>query len=345
MTKVDSRTLSIPALNERRRLAVKLRIGGMKLADVAAATDLRVATIIEATKRFHQGGWAAVNVGERGRKVGDGRKLSVDQEKRIQALIRDKTPDQLKLSFALWNRVAIGLLIELEFGVKLPVRTVGHYLKRWGYTPQKPIRKAYEQRPEAVKLWLTQAYPAIAKRAKEENGEVYWGDETGLRTDDVRGRSYSPQGVTPIIRVHRGKRENLSMISAVTNRGVLRWMVLEEALNAERLIEFFERLIRDAGRKVFLIVDNLPVHHAKVVKAWLAERTNQIEVFYLPSYSPELNPDEYLNADLKGAVRAKPASKGKGELRKVVDQHLAVLTAEPERVKKFFHHPCVRYAA
>lgn len=226
------------------------------------------------------------------------------------------------MPFALWNRAAVGQLVQAQCDVKLPVRTVGHYLKRWGFTPQKPIKKAYEQRPEAVRQWLDDEYPAIAARAKQEGAEIHWGDETGLRSDDVRGRGYAPKGQTPVVRV-TNKREGLSLISTVTNQGKVRWKVFEGALNATLLTDFFKRLIKDAGRKVFVILDNLKVHHARVVKQWLALHTEQIEVFYLPSYSPELNPDECLNADLKAAVT----------------------TQAPARVRKYFQHKPVRYAA
>jgi transposase len=235
-------------------------------------------------------------------------------------------------------------LIRERFGVKLQVRAVGNYLGRWGFTPQKPIKRAYEQRPEAVQKWLDEDYPQIAARAKEEGAEIHWGDETGLRSDDVRGRSDAPMGQTPVIRVSN-KREGLSVISTVTNQGKVRWKVFEGALNADLLIDFFARLIKDAGRKVFVILDNLKVHHARVVKAWLAEHSQKIEVFYLPSYSPELNPDECLNADLKAAVTSKAPARAKGQLKKVVISHLRKLQKSPARVRKYFQHRPVRYAA
>jgi len=344
MERTDARTLGIEALNERRRRAVKLRLSGMKLDDVAAQAELSKGTVIAAVKAYHAGGWPAVAVGARGRGEGDGRRLSAEQEKAVRRLICDKTPDQMKMPFALWNRAAVVELIRQQCGVRLPVRTVGHYLKRWGFTPQKPIKKAYEQRPAEVKAWLDEEYPAIAWRASEEGAEIHWGDETGLRSDDVRGRGYAPKGKTPMVRVCN-KRESLSLISTVTNQGKVRWMVFDGALDAKTLIGFFKRLIKDAQRKVFLILDNLKVHHAKLVKAWLAEREEEIEVFYLPSYSPELNPDECLNADLKAAVTTKAPARKKGQLKKAAVSHMRKLSKSPERVKKYFQHGPVKYAA
>ena len=299
------------ALNERRRQAVKLRLKGMKLVEIAKTVELSRMTVTSAVKAYEEGGWSAVPVRRRGRKAGDGRRLTESQESEIRRIICERTPDQFKLEFALWTRLAVGELVRQKFGIRLPVRTIGHYLKRWGFTPQKPIRKAYEQRPEAVRAWLKEEYPAIAERAKSHGAEIHWGDETGLRSDDFRGRGYAPKGQTPVARVP-SRRESLSMISTVTNKGKVRWMVYGGALNGKILIRFLERLIKDAGRKVFLILDNLRVHHSKVVQAWLARQREVIEVFFLPSYSPELNPDECLNADLKRTVTSRVPSRTKG---------------------------------
>lgn len=334
----------IAILNERRRQAVKLRISGMKLKEVAAAVGLSQGVIIAAVRAYQAGGWSAVSVAPRGRRVGDGRQLSEEQERTIRKMICDRTPDQLKMPFALWSRSAVGELVWQEFGIKLPVRTVGHYLKRWGFTPQKPLHRAYEQRPAEVKAWLEEEFPAIQVRARAENAEIHWGDETGLRSDDVRGRGYAPKGQTPVIRINH-RRESLSLISAITHRGKVRWMIFDGALNAHLLIEFLKRLIREAQRKVFLILDNLRVHHATLVRAWLAEHLDQIEVFYLPSYSPELNPDECLNADLKHVVTSKAPARSKKQLKNVTLRHLRRLSKSPARVQNYFGHPSVRYAA
>lgn len=176
----------------------------------------------------------------------------------------------------------------------MPIRTVGEYLKRWGFTPQKPIKWAKEQSSPAVARWLLMQYPAIAARAKQEKGKIHWGNETGLQTGANVEKGYSPKGKTPVVR-QTAKRERINMISSITNQGQVRFMFYRDSMNSKRLIEFMRRLSKDAGRKVFLILDNLKVHHSKVVKDWLEENKGKFEVFYLPSYSPELNPDEYLN--------------------------------------------------
>ena len=262
----------------------------------------------------------------------------------MQRLICDKRPEQLKMDFALWNRGAISQLIEQECGISMPIRTVGHYLKRWGFTPQKPIRRAYEQHPEAVKQWLNEQYPDIAKRARTERGEIHWGDETGLVNTDVRGRGFAPKGKTPVTYAP-GTRQRLSMIATVPIKGCARWQIIDGNLNSDRLIEFLELLIKDAGKKVFLILDNLRVHHSKPVKAWLEENKGKIECFYLPSYSPELNPEERLNSDLKQVIGSKVPVRTKEKLHAAVDDHMLMLQNNPERVASYFQDPYVKYAA
>ncbi|MDR0247600.1 MAG: IS630 family transposase, partial [Burkholderiales bacterium] len=251
---------------------------------------------------------------------------------------------QLKLTFALWSRAAVVLLVQQEFGIELPIRTMGWYLKRWGFTPQKPIKRAYEQRPEAVKAWLHEHYPAIAERAKAENAEIHWGDETAVVNTDVRGRGYQPKGKTPIAYVVGGYRYKLSMISTVTNQGKTRWMIVDDAFNSDKLIEFLSALVKDADKKIFLILDNLRVHHSKPVKAWLTERKERIEVFYLPNYSPELNPDERLNADLKYALGSRVQTRTKDKLKNAAKAHMEMLEQNPERVRLYFDDPKVKYA-
>jgi len=318
---------------------------GNKVMQIVEMVGLSYPTVRNVIDLFVDGGWPALRPAERGREPGQGRLLSDAQEQQIQRAIIDKRPEQLKLDFYLWSRSAVAQLIEQECGLKLSERTVGKYLKRWGFTPQKPIKKAYEQRPEAVQAWLDEHYPAIVAKARAEGGEIHWGDETALTNTDVRGRGYAPAGKTPVSYAPAGKREKLSMIATVTNQGKARWMIIDEAFNADKLIEFLGALIKDTDKKVFLILDNLRVHHSKPVKAWLAERTDKIEVFYLPSYSPELNPEERLNADLKQAIGKKVPVRTKAKLRDATQQHMDMLKSNPDRVRSFFQDKRVKYAA
>jgi transposase len=232
----------------------------------------------------------------------------------------------------------------VRIGIEMPIRTVGEYLKRWGFTPQKPIKRAYEQSEPAVKKWLDMEYPAIVARAKKEKAEINWGDETGVQTGANRVLGYAPRGETPVVRLV-AKRSHISMISAITNEGKVRFMMYREAMNAALLITFMGRLLKDAGRKVFLILDNLPVHHSKKVRRWLEDRRDQIEVFYLPSYAPELNPDEYLNGDLKQKVHSGQPARNRDDLEKKTRSFMRTILRRPHHVKNYFKHPKVAYAA
>lgn len=345
MEKEDARFQTLEQLHERRKQVVRLHRKGYGVMQIVELSGLSYPTVRGAIDRYEQGGVSAIKPANRGKQSGNGRVLTEDQERAIRHIICDKRPEQLKMEFALWSRGAVTQLIEREYGIKLSVRGVGNYLARWGFTPQKPIKKAYEQRPEAVQAWLNEQYPAIEKRAKAEGAEIHWGDETALVNTDVRGRSYAPAGQTPVTYAVGGTRQKLSMIATVTNKGVTRWMIIDDAFNSDKLIEFLGALIKDAGKKVFLILDNLRVHHSKPVKAWVAERQDKIELFYLPSYSPELNPEERLNADLKHAIGTKVPARTKTKLKAAATEHMEKLETSPQRVKSFFQDPRVKYAA
>jgi len=340
----DARTIGPEALEDRRKQAVKLHQDGFSRVKIAAIVDVHRNTVGEWIKAWQQGGEAALKAEAPGRPVGTGRRLNGTQAAAIKKRITDKTPDQLKFPFALWTRDAVRLLIKDLYGIKLPIRTVGEYLKRWGFTPQKPIRRFYERCDATVKRWIDEEYPALQKRAKADGAEIYWGDETGFRSDDVTGRGFSPKGKTPIRRA-KATPEKINMISAVTNRGTARFMFYTGRMHADRLIDFLKRLVRDAKRKVYLILDNLRVHHAKKVKAWVAERADQIELAYLPSYSPDLNPDEYLNNDLKALVSKRPDTRHKGSLADSARSSMRSLQKQPARIAGYFRAPPVRYAS
>jgi transposase len=344
MKHVDMRKLAPAAQEERRRQVVGLRQSGMSYTAIAAQVGLSPTGVFDICKRFAARGAKGLVSGKRGRRPDEQRLLDPGREVEVRRLICRHTPDELGLPFALWSRAAVRDLILRHCGVRLAVRTTGKYLARWGFTAQKPLRRAYEQRPAEVRRWLRQDYPAIQARARRAHGTIFWGDETGLRSDDVRGRSYAPRGRTPVVEVCH-KRTGLGLISAVTNKGELRWMVLNKAINAPTLIRFLQRLIQDARRKLFLILDRLQVHRAGQVRDWLAAHRARIELFYLPPYSPELNPDESLNADLKQAVTRKAPARSKQQLRQATISHMRRLAKSPARIQSYFRHKPVRYAA
>jgi len=344
MEKRDFRKLSSDAQLEIKKAALKMVKAGKSQLYVADLFGISRRSLYTWLKQLEEKGPQGLKYRTRGRRHGEQRVLTVDQEKLIQRLIVDKCPEQLKLPFALWTRKAVQELIERQFEILLPIRTIGEYLKRWGFTPQKPLRRAYEQRPQAVKEWLDENYPEIQRRAKAEKAEIYWGDETGLSSEDNRGRGYSPIGKTPV-RYATGARFSTSMISAIANQGQLRFMVYKGGLNIDIFLTFLKRLIKDAKRKVFLIVDNLRVHHAKLVQEWVNEHRHEIELFYLPAYTPERNPDEYLNQDVKMSMGNNRAPRDQKELTTSLRKYMKGLQKKKNKVKNFFQHKLVNYAA
>ncbi len=332
MKKIDARKLPTEAQQQIRNQAIRLKKLGKTYNEVSDITCVHKSTILRWYKAYQRKGASAIQIKKRGRRSGSCRTLTVEMERQIQKTIYEKCPDQLKFPFALWTRKAVQQLIKHFYSVEMPVRTVGEYLKRWGFTPQKPLRRAYKQNPKSINKWLDEEYPAIAKQATKEGAEIHWGDETGLCNDSYHGRSYAPRGQTPAIRLHpRCKRVNL--ISTVTNQGKVRFMVYEAKMNSGTLIKFMKRLIKESTRKIFLVLDNLEVHHSYIVRDWLEKHKEQIEVFFLPSYSPELNPDEYLNCDLKVGVHSKTPVKTKKQLKGKAISQLRKLQKSPGRVR------------
>jgi transposase len=340
----DFRSIGRAAQEALRRRAIVLVEDGSSQAEAARAVGVQRQTVNLWLKRYRAQGEAGLLDRRRvsGRK-GKGA-LTAEQARQVRRWIADQTPDQLKLPFALWTSRAVRELIERRFGQRLGLSTVQLYLRRWGMTPQKPLARATQRSPAAVAAWLERDYPAIAKRAKRERGVVYWGDETGISNQDQIGRSWAPKGRTPVVG-RTAKRIAQSMISAVSNRGLMRFMLYDGALDADRFLTFLRRLIKDAAQKVFLIVDNLRVHHAKKVKAWAEHHRHAIELFYLPAYAPEHNPDEYLNNDVKQKLRQKPQPGSKDELIASTRTVLRAIQRSPVRIRSYFRPDPVKYAA
>lgn len=342
MEKEDFRTIDDTIRSSYRKKAITLIKKGFKKGDVAILFGVNKNTVSNWVKHYNETG--SFKSKKKGVKSEDKKLLSLSQEKSIQLMIVDKMPDQLKLDYALWTRKAVKELVEREFGVVLAINTMGDYLRKWGFTPQKPKKMAYEQCPKKVQKWLDEEYPAIQKRAKEENAEIQWGDETGVRNNCQHGRSYSPKGKTPI-KKSMSKRFSTNMISTVTNQGKVQFMIYSENMNSDKFIEFLTQLIKNNEQKIFLILDNLRVHHSYIVKDWVKENQEKIELFFLPAYSPEKNPDEYLNCDLKQGLSSKPAPKNQERLKENLENHMVMLVQNPERVKKYFNHKDIQYAA
>jgi transposase len=342
MKKDDFRTVDDKVRSSFKKRAITLFKNGTKKGEIAILFGVNKNTVSNWFKQYEETG--SFKSKKRGVKSEDKKLLSAEQEKQIQKMIVDKMPDQLKLDFALWTRKAVKDLVEREFGVVVAINTMGDYLRKWGFTPQKPKKKAYEQDDKKVLKWLEEEYPQIEKQAKEQDAEIHWGDETGVKNQCNHGRSYAPKGQTPV-KKSMALKFAVSMISSITNQGKVQFMIYTDKMNAEKFILFMQQLIKTSPKKIFFIVDNLRVHHSKIVKDWVEENKERIELFYLPSYSPERNPDEYLNCDLKQGLSNKKAPKNKETLEQNMKNHMEMLSENPQRVKSYFKHKDIQYAA
>ena len=344
MEKIDARTLSPQTQYELRKQVIRLRKKGMTnmaTAEIIGISEQHASTVWHI---YQRSGIKALKPKVRGRRYGEQRKLTAEQEEAVQKLLLDKTPDQLKLPFALWTRDAVRLAIRERFRIDMPLRTITDYLKRWGFTPQKPVKRAYEQDPKKLVHWLETDYPRIAVLAKQEKAEIHWGDETGIQNDAYHARGFSPRGKAPVVRLN-AKKNRINMMSTITNNGKVRFMLYRETMTSQLLIKFMTRLIKDVPRKVFLVLDNLRVHHSKKVAQWLDANREYIEVFYLPPYAPEYNPDEYLNGDLKQRIRSGLPARSQKDLVCKTRSFMKTLQRRSHHVKMYFKHKSVAYAA
>jgi transposase len=329
---------------ETKRLLVVSYLKSKKGTHQEAADifELSKSAVDKIWTRYCQKGSKGMVSKKRG--VQGGKKINGKQSAEIRMLIKDKLPDQLKLSYGLWTREAVQQLILDRFGIELSRWQVGRYLKSWGYTPQKPISKAFEQKPEKVKEWLETEYPAIKKRAAKEDAVIYFADETGMRSDHQAGKSYAPKGQTPVIK-RTGQRFSLNMISAISNRGHLQFMILDGRFNGEVFKTFLQQMIKYSRKKIYLVIDGHPAHKTKMLNDWLEENETRIEVFFLPPYSPELNPQEYVNQDVKTNIIGKKRPINKAQMRSNVEDFMNRRKRDKKQVQKYFHVKHVRYAA
>jgi len=338
----DFRSLAPQAQETIRFKAMAVLKGGHSKTEVARLFGVTRQAVHGWVGRKQAAGMSGLRARRRGRPVGG--RLKPKQEQTICRLITDHCPDQLKLPFYLWTREAVAHLIAQRFGVQLSVWTVGRLLARWGFTPQKPTRRAFEQDARAVGSWLQRKYPAIRALARREKALVFWADEMGLRGDHAAGRSFSPQGQTPVI-AGTGQRFRCNVISAITNRGQLQFMVFKERFTTAVFLKFLRRLLRQNRRKIFLMIDSHPVHVAQAAWRWFKNHRAALRIYFLPGYSPELNPDEYLNQDVKTNAVGRTRPLDRKEMIDNIRAYLRSTQANRSLVKRYFHAEPVRYAS
>jgi len=341
----DGRKLDKEVILHLKKQCIKLRSERMSNSEVAEFLDMNPATTSKWWNAYRKGK-DIFNTKKPGRRKGSQKRLDTEEESRIIRQLIDTTPRQLKFPFALWSREAVQRLIEYETGKHLPLSTVGYYLQGWHFRAKKPIKRAYERKDAAVKKWLEEEYPQIKKEAKEEDAEIWWADEMASVSLPSSIRGYAPIGThhKPILE-HSAKKIKINVISAIAPTGKSLFALYDENINVESFIDFLEKILDSTERKVYLVLDNLRVHHAKKVSSWIENHSERITLRFLPAYSPDLNPDEYLNQDFKRNAHKEGIPKDHKALEKNTRSYLEAIQNNPSKVSGYFQHPRVQYAA
>ncbi len=337
---MDARKLNHQMLTELRKRGVTSVQNGESPEIVAKALGINRVTIYSWLARYRDGGWGALDAKKRG-----GRRPRLDAKalKWIYKTVTERNPLQLKFTFALWTAKMVGELIAERFKIKLSKASVCRLLGQLGLTPQRPVWRAYQQNAEDVRRWLEEEYPRIQRLARQEKAMIFFGDEAGVRSDYHAGTTWAQRGKTPVVS-STGARFGLNMISAVSAQGEFRFMVLRGRVGAGAFITFIKRLLHGMPR-VFLIVDGHPAHKAKAVKRFVGTVRNRFRLFFLPPYSPELNPDEGVWNDLKNNGIGRQSLHSRDHLHGAVISHLRFIQKSPDRVCSYFHLDTTKYAA
>ena len=341
MKKMDARRLDHKTLTELRKRGVASVQEGQSPEIVAQALNISRATMYGWLARYRQGGWGGLDARKRG---GRPPKLDGKAMRWVYNTVTMKNPLQLKFTFALWTARMIGQAIFERFGVKMSKASVCRLLGQLGLTPQRPIWRAYQQRPEEVEKWLKGTYPRIRRLARQKRAQIFFGDEAGVRSDHHAGTTWAKKGKTPVVS-STGARFGLNMISAVSAQGEFRFMIVKGRVGANRFIEFIKRLLHGAQRTIFLIVDGHPAHKARCVTRFVESVKDRFRLFFLPPYSPELNPDERVWNDLKNNAVGQQAVASPQQLHRAVISHLRSIQKSPERVRSYFANETTKYAA
>ena len=341
MKSQDARKLSHDKLTELRRRAVTAVQNGESPEDVARVMVVNRASVYGWLALYRNGGWDNLDAKKRG-----GRKPKLDAKalRWIYQTVTLGNPNQLKMPFVLWSAKLLAAAIEKKFGIKLSKASVCRLLHQLGLSPQRPLWRAYQRDPQVVERWLKEDYPAIRAAARKAKGEVWFGDEAGVRSDAHSGTTWAPKGQTPIVST-TGARFGLKVISAVNRRGALRFMCVEGKVNADVFIEYLGRLVESAGHPVYLVVDGHPTHKAAKTRKFVESTKGRLKLFFLPGYSPDLNPDELVWNNLKSQGTGKRAITGPDQLKKLVLGHLRSMQKNADLVRSFYRTPSTEYAA
>ena len=338
MKEFDGRKIHRKALEAIRIRAVKQVEAGESPEVVIKALGITRPRIYEWLAKYREGGIDALRS-----RTASGRptKLQGKDLQKIYRIVVGKDPRQLKFEFALWTRAMIRELIKREFRVRLSEVSVGRLLKKLGLSPQRPKRSAYQQNSTLVLDWMAKEYPAIKKMAQQEGAEIYFGDEASVRSDYHSGTTWAPKGQTPVVKTN-GSRFTVNLISAISGKGSMRFMATEKRLTGPVFCEFLKRLMANATKPIYLIVDNHPVHRSKMVREFVESTDGMLKLFHLPPYSPELNPDEQVWNYVKNHNIGRQSAQNKKDFLKRVMRVMRSLQKLPHKIRSFFHHPIIK---
>lgn len=339
--KKDYRKIESSSVYHTKKIVVNLWKKDTSTKEISEITGMCIETVRRTIRAYKQGGISCLKPKAKGRPKNSGKSLTGEQERELRNAIIDKTPDQMKMKCCLWDRASVKELIERKYGIIMPIRTVGDYLRRWGFTVQKPVKMAKKQQPEQVQKWLEEEYPAIKAASAAEKAVVFWMDETAVQNECNYARGSAPKGQTPTLRIQTVKM-HINMVSAINNEGKLFFKIYKDAMNSEIMKDFLNRIITQSDRKVFMICDNLKTHHSNRIRDWVSERKDQLSLFFLPPYSPEYNPDEYLNHDLKQSIGTQKQADTVDDIRNNTTEFMNALEEKPEHVASYFDHNKVK---
>jgi transposase len=338
--KRDGRKLDHKTLEEIRLMAMERLAEGEAASAVMSSYGLCRTTIYKWQRKVRDGRGVDALLSRKA--SGRPRTLTPSQEQRVFCWINGRDPRQYGFDLGLWTRQVVGQLIKDRFGVGLSLASVGGLLARLGLTPQKPLQRAYERDPEAIEAWKAEVYPKLAARARKLGADIYFWDEAGFRADAVQGRTWSRKGQTPVIAVP-GQRQTISAASAVNAKGAFWFATWQGGLNADLFVGMLQLLMRHRRRPLFLVLDNLATHKAKVVLEYVASTAGKLELHYLPGYAPELNPDELVwNYMKRTGTARRPLTKGE-KLQDCIEADMLTIQRNPRLVRSFFRAPYVAY--
>lgn len=342
MEKINLKSVSYETRKIIKQQVISLLEKKLKQKEIAELIGISTHAVKRISSAYKKEGAACMEEKTRGRKFGEKRQLSPEQEAEITDLLTEKSPDQLGMEFMLWTRAAVCQLIQEKYGITITLRNMSEYLKRWGMTCQRPVKRAYTQDSKKVDIFMNETYPEIVKQARKEDAVIFWGDETGINNHSYYEAGFAPKGHPPAVPSF-SKIEKINMVSAISSQGTCHFLCYDENMTQQLFIDFMERLVNDTDRKVLFIVDNLKVHHGKLVDEWLKGHTKEIELFFLSPYSPEINPDEYLNHNLKQKIHSGILPYTREQIHKKTNEVMHGLQEAAEKVANFFKHKKLKY--